>query len=79
MNEKVFVGPKFGTLINRKGLQFSELLQLSSASNDAIRALSIARAAAVEEERKSDKQQKMSVEEKPRLDMEHTFGSFRNL
>jgi hypothetical protein len=27
MNEKVFVGPKFGTLINRKGLQYSELLQ----------------------------------------------------
>jgi hypothetical protein len=28
MNEKVLFGPKFGTLINRKGLQFSELLQL---------------------------------------------------
>jgi hypothetical protein len=26
MNEKVLFGPKFGTLINRKGLQFSELL-----------------------------------------------------
>jgi hypothetical protein len=38
---------------------------LSSASNDAIRALAIARASTVEEERKSDKQQKISVEEKP--------------
>jgi hypothetical protein len=38
---------------------------LSSASSDAIRALVVARAAAVEEERKSDKQQKISVEEKP--------------
>jgi hypothetical protein len=36
---------------------------LSSASNDAIRALAVARAAIVEEERKSDKQQKISVEE----------------
>jgi hypothetical protein len=26
MNEKVLFGPKFGTLIHRKGLQFSELL-----------------------------------------------------
>jgi hypothetical protein len=52
---------------------------LSSASNDAIRALAVARAAIVEEERKSDKQQKISVEEKPRLDIEHTFRSFRNL
>jgi hypothetical protein len=38
---------------------------LSSASNDAIRALAVARAATVEEERKSDKQQKICVEEKP--------------
>jgi hypothetical protein len=38
---------------------------LSSASNDAIRALAVARAATIEEERKSDKQQKISVEEKP--------------
>jgi hypothetical protein len=35
---------------------------LSSASNDAIRALAVARAATVEEERKSDEQQKISVE-----------------
>jgi hypothetical protein len=32
MNEKVLFGPKFGTLINRKGLQFSELLQSTTAS-----------------------------------------------
>jgi hypothetical protein len=37
---------------------------LSSASNDAIRALAVARAATVEEERKSDKHQKINVEEK---------------
>jgi hypothetical protein len=37
---------------------------LSSASNDAIRALAVARAATVEEERESDKKQKIYVEEK---------------
>jgi hypothetical protein len=41
--------------------------------------LAIARAATAEEERKSDKQQKISVEEKSWLDIEHTFESFRNL
>jgi hypothetical protein len=34
MNEKVLLGPKFGTLINRKGLQFSELLHVPRANND---------------------------------------------
>jgi hypothetical protein len=34
MNEKVFFGPKFGTLINRKGLQFSELLHLVEYERD---------------------------------------------
>jgi hypothetical protein len=38
---------------------------LSSASNDAIWALAVGRVATVEEERKSDKQQKICVEEKP--------------
>jgi hypothetical protein len=38
---------------------------LSSASSDAIRALAVARAATVDEERKSDKQQKISVEGNP--------------
>jgi hypothetical protein len=37
---------------------------LSSASNDAIRALAVARAATAEEETKSDKHQKISMEEK---------------
>jgi hypothetical protein len=34
MNEKVLFGPKFGTVINRKGLQFSELLHILVGISD---------------------------------------------